>query len=77
MEEYDAAEKVTAAAEQELTTAVDTVLDSSKGAADAPEPIGMSTAAPSPLHFIRVIRTIAVCNLRRCFLQVTFDQSPI
>ncbi|KAK9822980.1 hypothetical protein WJX74_010865 [Apatococcus lobatus] len=40
MEEYDAAEKVSAAAEQELTAAVDTVLDSSKGTAGAPEPIG-------------------------------------
>ncbi len=47
MEEYDAAEKVTAAAEQELTTAVDTVLDSSKGSADAPEPIGASVTSPA------------------------------
>lgn len=47
MEEYDAAEKVSAAAEQELTTAVDTVLDSSKGTAGAPEPIGKGDVVSS------------------------------
>ena len=52
MEEFDAAEKVSATADMELTAAVDNVLDSSKGTAGAPEPIGKLTK-------------LGVCRLQR------------